>query len=227
MGQISTLLGGAGVTTVIAGQSQGEEFLLIGDVDTANPLQALQVEIDGTPFITINNALLLTAFMKWMMETINTTAVVGLLIKVATGLIKRNTTYRLTNAGATTPAIFAYSTNRSGVPYLSSSKQINPSAYEDFDKFSALFITAPANIQSAEVLFADGHRSTLAGVELDSLFAFENQTEANGQLGGVTVIDNRDQSIQQVRIYCVTVALTVLVAKLPNDAFKQLKQLAA
>ena len=225
MAQISTLLTGAGVTTVIPGQSQAEEFILIGDVDTANPLQALQVEIDGTPFITINNALLLTAFMKWMMETINGTAVVGLLIKVATGLIRRNTTYRLTNAGATTPAIFAYSTNRSGVPYLSSSKQINPSAYEDFDKFSGLFITAPANIQSAEVLFADGHRSTLSGVELDSLFSYDNQSEANGQLGGVTVIDNRDMSIQQVRIYCVTTALTVLVAKLPNEAFQQLKQL--
>lgn len=225
MAQISTLLTGAGVTTVIPGQSQAEEFLLIGDVDTANPLQALQVEIDGTPFITINSAALLTAFMKWMMETINGTAVVGLLIKVATGLIKRNTTYRLTNAGATTPAIFAFSTNRSGIPYLSSSKQINPSAYEDFDKFSALFITAPANIQSAEVLFADGHRSTMSGVELDSLFAYDNQSEANGQLGGVTVIDNRDQSIQQVRLYCVTTALTVLVAKLPNEAFQQIKSL--
>jgi len=225
MAQIGTLLTGAAVTTIIPGQSQAEEFILIGDVDTANPLQALQVEIDGTPFITINSALLLTAFMKWMMETISGTAVVGLMIKIATGLIKRNTTYRLTNAGATTPAIFAFSTNRSGVPYLSSSKQINPSAYEDFDKFSALFITAPANISSAEVLFADGHRSTLSGLELDALFAFDNQTEANGQLGGVTVVDNRDQSIQQVRIYCVTTALTVLVAKLPNEAFAQLKQL--
>ena len=225
MAQIGTLVTGAGVTTVIPGQSQAEEFILIGDVDTANPLQALQVEIDGTPFITINSALLLTAFMKWMVEVSGT--VIGLMIKIATGLIKRNTTYRLTNAGATTPGIFAFSTNRSGVPYLSSSKQINPSAYEDFDKFSALFITAPANIQSCEILFADGHRSTLTGVELDALFTFENQAEANGQLGGVTVIDNRDGSIKQVRLYCVTTALTVLVAKLPNEAFQQLKQLVA
>lgn len=222
MAQIGTLTTGAGVVTNIVGQSQCEEFLLIGDVDTTNPLQGLTVEIDGTPFIVITTAALITAYMKWLMETAGA-GVVGLLIKVASGVIRRTTNYRLTNAGATTPAIFAFSTNQSGIPFVATSKNIQPSSYEDFEKFSALFITAPANIQSAEILYNDGHRATMAAVEIDALFTFSNQAETDGRLGGVSVIDNRAGTIKAVRLFCVTTALTVLVAKIPNEAFEQIK----
>lgn len=224
MSQITTLLTGAGVVTVVAGQSQCEEYILIGDVDTASPLSALTIEIDGTPFIVINSQNLLAAYMKWLMEFSAT--IVGLLIKVSTGMIRKNTTYRFTNAGATTPAIFAFSDSQNGIPFVVTSKQINPSAYEDFEKFSALFITAPANIATIEVLFVDGHKTTITGVEADAYFSLTNQTEVNGQLAGVTVIDNTQQNIKSVRIFCVTVALTVLIAKLPNEAFQELKSLS-
>lgn len=224
MAQIGTLTTGAGVVTVIAGQSQCEEYIVIGDVDTANPLQGLTVEIDGTPFIQISVQALITAYAKWLMEVAGT--VVGLMLTIATGSIRKNTTYRFTNAGATTPAIFAYSDSRNGIPFVVTSKTINPSSYEDFEKFSALFITAPANIQSAELVFQDGHKATMSAVELDAYFTLNNQAETDGRLGGVTVIDNRQGNIQSVRIFCVTTALNVLVAKLPNEAFQALKEAA-
>lgn len=234
MAQIGTLLTGAGVTTVLAGLSQTDSYLLLGDVDTAMPLQGLQVEIDGVPFINIaNNAALIQAMSKWMMKTINATGVVGILLKLSTGRITRNTTLRLTNAGATTPTIFATSDRDNGVPFQVATKQINPSSYEDFSQFSALLITAPANIASLEMVFRTldpqtgkviGYtKSTISFQEADAMFSMDNDSEANGELAGVTVLDNRGGTIESVRVNCVTVALTVAVIKLPDASFQLLK----
>jgi len=221
MARIGTLTTGAGIQTVIAGNSQCEQYLLLGDVDTANALQGLQVEIDGTPYININGAALLNAFQKWAMEM--TAGAVGIMLKIATGVIEKNTTYRFTNNGVTTPNIFAFSDSKNGVPLLATSKTININSYEDFDRFSALFLETPANILSLEMIFADGHRSTLSGVEADAYFALRNNADANGQLGTVTVIDNTDQAIKSVRVNTQTGALTVLVVKIPDSAFEVLK----
>jgi hypothetical protein len=224
MPQIGTLLTGAGVTTVISGQPQCEEFLLLGDVDTANPLQGLQVEIDGTTYINIANAAtLLTAYAKWLSQF--TATIVGIVFKLATGNIPKPTTYRLTNAGATTPAVFAWSDNNAGVPFVVTPVTVVATNYQDFERFSALFIQTPANLDRAEVVFASGRKQTLVGVELDAMFSMKYSTEANGQLGGVTVIDNTDQSIDQVRIYTNAGAggTAVLVAKVPDVAFAALR----
>jgi hypothetical protein len=222
MAQIGTLVTGAGVTTIIAGQSQCEAMIVIGSVATAMPLQGLQVEIDGVPFININNQpALLAAFSKWCSQFVST--LVGVLLKVATGRIPRNTTYRFTNNGATVPNIFAFSDQENGVPILVGTKQINASSYEDFSKFSALFIGTPANLASAEIVFSNGCKSTMTFAELDALFTMKNQSEANGELLAVTVIDNRDQSIQSVRLNC-SAANTILVAKLPDASFAVLNK---
>ena len=220
MAQIGTLVTGAGVTTVISGQSQCDAMLILGSAATANPLQGLQVEIDGTPYININNQPnLLAAFSKWMGQTVNN--LVSVVIKVATGRIPRSTTYRLTNNGATTPIIYATSDNDAGVPFVVATKQINASSYEDFDRFSALFIGTPANLSSAEVLFTNGSRSTMTFQELDALFSLKNQSEANAELLGITVIDNRDQTIRSIRLNC-SAANTILIAKIPDAAFAAL-----
>lgn len=224
MAQIGTLTTGAGVTTVITGQTQCEQFLLIGDVDTANPLQGLQVEIDGKAFINISNAAsLITAYMKWQMESCAGT--IGLLIKIGTGSIRQNTTYRLTNAGVTTPNIFAFSAEQQGVPFEVSTATINPSSYLDFSAFSAIFLQTPANVAGLEFTFTDGTRSTLTPTEADALFALYNQAETDGRLGGVTVIDNTQQTISNVRVNTNSTAggCTVLQAKLPDAAWAALK----
>lgn len=222
MAQIGTLLTGAAVQTVIAGAAQCEQILVLGSVSTANPLQGLQVEVDGIPFININNQpALLSAYAKWQAQFVST--LVGVVFPIATGRIMKSTTYRLVNNGATTPIIYATSFGEDGVPFLVGTKQINASSYEDFEKFSALFIGTPANLSSAEVVFSNGCKSTMTFQELDAMFSLQNSAEANGELLAVTVIDNRDQKIKSVRLNC-SAANTVLVAKLPDPAFKIMNQ---
>jgi len=221
MSQLGTLITGAGVQTTFAGQAQCEQFVLIGDVDTAFPLRGLSIEIDGTPYINIQNSLpLMTAFAQWQME--NSVAIIPFLLKLGTGMIAKSTTYRFTNDGATTPDIFVYSEAQDGIPVIATTKGINASSYEDFSKFSALFVTVPADVTSIEIVFEDGYKATMTAAEAASLFAFKYGSEANGLLTAVLVIDNTDRSIKTVRIFADPTGLTVLVAKLPNLAFKDL-----
>lgn len=222
MAQLGTLITGAGVPTIIAGQAQCESIVVIGSVSTANPLQGLQVEVDGIPFINISNqAALLSAYAKWMSQFVST--LMGVVFKIATGRIYKSTTYRFINNGATTPIIYAYSDAEDGVPILAGTKSINAGSFDDFQSFSALFISAPANIASAEIVFRNGTKSTLTSQELDAMFSMTSSSEANGQLLGCTVIDNRMRVIESVRLYATGAALTILVAKIPDGSFEVLK----
>ena len=223
--QIGTLTTGAGVTTVISGQAQCESVLVIGDVGTANPLRGLQVEVDGNSYINIvDNATLLSAYSNWMMAFVNT--VMGVAFKIATGRIPKSTTYRLTNNAATTPAIYAFSDNADGVPFVCGTKGINVSSNETFTKFSALFIGTSANVAQYDVVFTNGYSTTLTDVEMRAMFAMKNPaTEALGAFDGITVIDNRDQTIEAIRVSTNAGAggTTVLIAKILDAAFKILK----
>ena len=219
---LGNLVTGAGVETVIAGQATAASHLVIGDVGTTNALSGIQVEIDGTPYVNIKgSSTLCAAFAKWGNNVIEGTNIVGLVYHLATGLIPRNTTYRLTNAGATTPAIRVLSDNRTGVPFIAAVKGINANSYEDFSRFSALIIDIPANVNNIEMNFNDGHRETWSVVDADSYFAIQNPSEASGRLAGCTVIDNTNQNISSVRINATT-AISVLVIKLPDAAFQAL-----
>jgi hypothetical protein len=224
MPQIGTLTTGAGVTTVIAGQSKLDQFLLLGDVDTANPLQGISVEVEGTSYFSIANAAtLITALQKWQQQL--TGAVLGILLKISTGVINRTTTYRLTNAGATTPAVFAFSEAPNGLPMMVSTATINALSSLTLQRFSAVFIQTPANVDKVEVEFMNGYRETMTIQEVDARYSLYNQSEADGRLGGVSVINNTDQKIRTVRISTNNVgALTVALAKLPDDAFDKLNR---
>jgi len=221
MSLLGALITGAGVQTTFAGQAQCEQYILLGDVDTAFMLRGLSVEIDGSPFINIQNSLpLMSAFSQWQMENVG--GAPGFLLKIATGVIPTNTTYRFTNDGATTPNIFIFSDAKDGVPIIATTKGINANSFEDFNKFSALFITVPADITSIEIVWADGHKTTLGIEEAAAYFAFSNQTDANGFLTAVLVIDNTDQMIKSVRIFADPTGATVLIVKLPNAVFDEI-----
>lgn len=232
MSLIGTLTTGAGVQTNIVGQKKLDMFLLIGDVDTANPLQGLIVEVDGVTYFQVGNAAtLLTAFAKWQEEM--TGSIVGVMFKIATGAMEANVNYRLTNAGATTPNIYAFSEVDDGVPFYVSTDTVNLSSSSTYDNFSALFLQTPANILSVEIEFwkdPDNHdlgtyRETMLIQEVDAYFALYNNAETDGRLGGVSVIDNSEQKIAQVKINTnATGACTILQAKLPDEAFKMLKR---
>jgi len=218
---LGVLITGPGVQTTFAGQSQCDSYIVIQDVDTANALQGISVEVDGTPFINIaNSAPLVGAFMKWQQET--TGNIVGLMFKVSTGMIKRNTTYRFTNNGATTPTVRVFSDAPNGIPFVATTKSININSYEDFNKFSALFLTLPASVSSVEMVFTNGHKATMTIEEVNALFSLKNSSEADGLLNACSVIDNSDQSIESVRIFAGAAAVTTLIVKLPDAAFKAL-----
>ena len=221
---IGTLLTGAGITTNLTNLSALDSIITIGDIDTANPLQGLTVEVDGVTFINIQGAqTLVTAFMKWLNNL--TASVVGMSIKVATGKISRNTNLRLTNAGATTPSILAFSDNGEGVPVVAGTKNIPNNSYEDFTKFSALFIQTPANVSAVDLVFTNGHKQTMSMIDIDTLYAMQRPAEADGRLGGVSVIDNTGSTIKAVRIYATT-AVVIAIAKLPDASFEAMKEAA-
>jgi len=222
MSLLGVLLTGAGIQTTFSGQAQCEQFIVIGDVDTAFPIRGLTVEVDGTTIFNVANSLpLMTAFAQWLMENVG--GAPGFMLKIATGSIPANTTYRFTNDGATTPNIFVSSDAGDGVPVIATTKGINASSFEDFSKFSALFLTLPADITSVEVVYTDGHKATLQIEEVDAQFALGNQTDANGRLTAVSVIDNTEQNIKAVRIFADPTGATVLIVKLPNQIFEELE----
>lgn len=219
---LGPLVTGAGVPTVFPGQSNCEQFVLIGDVDTANPLQGLSIEIDGTPFINFNNSVpLCSAFMQWQNQM--TGAAVGFLLKLSTGQIRANTTYTFINGGVTTPNVEVFSDQKEGFPVIATTVQVNINSYADFNKFSALFLTLPANVSSVEAVWADGHKTTMTIAAIDAYFVTKNNAEANGRLTAVSVIDNRDRAFKSIRVYAGATAVSVLIAKLPDPVFQRIK----
>lgn len=219
MASIGTLTTGAGVTTII-NQKACDASIVFGDIATTFPLSGVQIDVDGqSVFNVIGQATLLTAYSKWL--NLFSGTIIPFILKVATGRILRDCVYRFTNAGVTTPTIYAFSDNDNGIPFTVGTSQINASSSQDFGKFSAVFIGTPANVTTVEVVFTNGKTQTMAIQEVDALFASKRESDASGRLGGVSVIDNTDQSIRQIRINC-SAANTILIAKLPDAAFKAL-----
>lgn len=222
MAQIGTLVTGATVVTPITGLSYVDQYINLGDVDTAMPLTGLQVEIGGETTINIvGSTPLVSAFSKFLSQAVGT--VVGLVIKIATGRIYLPSSLRFTNGGATTPAIFNFGDAGNGKPIRAISQGINALSNQLFDKFSCLMITPSANMGNVDFQYKDGTSVTMTALECDALFALKNPTEANGRLDAVvTCIDNTDGKIAWVRVNATT-ALTVLVIKFSDPDFQELK----
>lgn len=196
---IQALTTGAGVNTGTGAQAQLESDIVIGDCDTANPLQGLKVVVDSKTTIDIQ----LAAFVNFFAKIVNPIvgAVVGLIFRVATGRIMKNAVITFTNAGATTPTVYSYSKVSNGRAIEAIQDSLNLSSNKTIVGFAVLAVTPIANISSFDVTFADGTTQSMTVIEADALFASKNQTEANGRLDqAVTAYDNRDGSIQSVKI---------------------------
>lgn len=227
MAQIGTLVTGAGVVTTIGPNNGCEQYIVIGDVDTAMPLRGLNVQVNDKPTINIvGSQPLMSAFSKFMSQVAGT--VTGLVIKIGTGKLPGKATYRFTNDGVTTPAIFAFSGQQlqdKSFPIKAVTVGINAASYEDFTNFSALMITPSANVGDLEVTFRDKARTktTISVIEADALFTMGHPAQADGRLDAVvTTIDNRDGSIESVRVNATT-AVTVLKISLDDADFAELK----
>lgn len=221
MALIGTLPATAGGILTLSGQAAMEQFIVCPDVSTAT-LRSVVVEVDGVPFINIPTAALCNAFSKYTMESV--AGVVGFMLTLGTGRVNRSTTIRLTNDTAVARNVFAFSEAGNGVPFSVASKFINPNGFEDFDKFTALFIETPANVAQAQVTFADGYTANMSIQEIDAYFALNNQTDAAGRIGGVSVIDNKQQNIKAVRLFAGASGYNVMVAKIPQAAWEEAKK---
>jgi len=222
MSRIGTLVTGAGVVTPITGLSYVDPYILLGDVDTASPVNGLQVEIGGETTINIvGSQPLCSAFAKFLNQTCAT--VVGMIFKIATGRIYLPSSLRFTNNGATVPDILNFGDSANGKPIRAISQGINALSNQVFDKFTALMITPSANAGNIDFQFKDGTSVTMTIIEVDALFNLKNQTQADGRLDAVvTTIDNTEGNIAWVRVNATT-ALTVLVIKFSDPDFVELK----
>lgn len=225
MSQIGTLLA-APASTIIAGQSKAGMYLTIGDPATIPPLSEIKVQIGGKTTLNISNANLIWAYAQWQMQIEQNQPGVANMIKVATGQIEANTTYTLVNSGATTPGIFVASELGNGVPIEATTLQVNASSTQPLSRFSAIMINGHANLDSAVITFADDSVDEFEVADLRSMFALRFASDVGGLLAGnnVCVIDNTDQSIKSVLLKTTGGgAITVLVVRLPDEAFKVLQ----
>jgi hypothetical protein len=236
MTKIGTLITAADAVTTFAARDHCDQFIMFGDVDTAVPIKGIQVEHNGVAKINLTGSQpLCAAVAKYMNQIADApNGVIGTVFKIATGRVEGTTTYKFTNNGVTTPDIYAWSNARltmGKMPAILSlaTEGIQPASYLDFKNFTALFITASANVGSLDMDFMDGHKeSGLTVLEVDGMFPMNSPAEANGRLDAVvTTIDNRPilgNAIQRVRITVPSggTAVTVAMLKLDDLDFKRL-----
>lgn len=221
---INALTTGAGIVTPLTGQSQLEGNLIIGDVDTAQPCQGVKIIVDGRTTIDVQGSQpLVSVLSKFKQNVVG--AVVGLVLKIATGRIYKSCSYFFTNNGVTTPSVFAFSDAQQEDdgspcnPIEAVTLGINALSNQTFKDFSGIFITPAANLGSFDVVFSDGTTQSMTAIEADALFSLTNDTESNGRLDAVvTGFDNTGRNISEVKVNATT-ALTVMVVKLPQTYF--------
>lgn len=211
---LTTLITGAAVNTPSGNQSQCESDILVGDIDTTNPLRGLKVNIGGETTIDIQVVALVDFFQKVSNRICGT--VVGLVMRIATGRIYGKTTnITFTNDGVTVPNIYWNSQNSGGRPIYAKQDGIIANSSKEIpgSSFAFLAVTPSANVGSFDVTFADNTQQRYTVVEADGLFAKTNDTEANGRLNSVvTGFDNMRNNIKSVRINATTAVtyMTVL-----------------
>ena len=213
MSQIDTLVGGAGNVTTINLDNGVPQILLIGDGSTDLPISNIQLSVSGKTYISASVQALIQAYSKWLMQSL-----LGADVKVAQAIILangfipgKNCQIELTNAGATTPAIYAHSINKGNAPMSCGQSVVLDSGSQLFSGFEALFFD-PANLDYVDVTFDDGHKDKFTSAELSVLFARGNQADASGLLGTMQAIDNSRGNISQVEIYASGGNITVLQA---------------
>lgn len=200
--------------------------ILIGTVDTDVPLSALSISIRGNQTINITSQNRIQAFSKWMMSSVLGADVkIGMLIKLSEEAITgQSCQIRTTNAGATTPGVFEFSTgkNPNNPSVVASGEEtIQASSNQRFEGNDFDFIAFdPSNVTDLqfEFLSPDGsvYSEQLTPVEVDALFvASGNSSDADGRLAGLCAIDNRENTILSVTFYngsggTTTVLKTVL-----------------
>lgn len=213
MSRIGALTTGAGIESIF-NLSYVPEFILVGTTDTDLPLTRVSVSVAGEDFQNINGQSLAQADSKINMEGILGADVkVGQLYQVADGLLPGQTCQiRLTNAGATAPDIYAFSTSKGTKVLSKGTVTVKNNDHEMFSNFQAL-VFDPSNLDYAQVTWADGTNEKMSGPELNAVFSFLNTSDADGDLAGLLVLNNSLGIFLNVDVYADGGDIAVLVRR--------------
>lgn len=214
--QLNTLVGvmttGAGVITPID-LPYVPSFILVGTTDTDLPVQGITTSVRGVTIQEISDQTVIQAFSKLFMNgLLGADVKIAQIWKVSGGEVAlqdgQKFRINLENAGATTPNVYAYSPKdqESGTDELIRIGQdsINARGNATIQNVTSLAFE-DTNFSKAELVYSDGHvESDLSLVELASMLAQDQTTDADGKLIGVNVINLRSNGITQVKLYAGT-----------------------
>jgi hypothetical protein len=175
MSKLGNLVGGVGAVTVF-NLGYLPEKLVIGSITDASAISSILVEVDGQATLKLSSIAEIAAYMEFQNEVIASDGVIGHSLTLSYGMLAgSSTTITLTNAGATTPAVYAYSTRQGRYPVLVASQSVIVNSFQRFTNFSAL-IFPPTNLDYVNVEFVNGFSQKMQSAELSDLYASQNQT---------------------------------------------------
>jgi len=182
------------------------------------PLSSVTITIRGIVKIALTAQARIQAFCKFAMQgLLGADVKVGMLFKICSGSKPDEISFQYTNAGATTPAVYFWSTakaaaNAIGFDILCSEETIQATSSQIFKDFSALFFSE-TNFDYAQVEFSSGWSDKLSAAELCGLFSTNRISDADGKLAGLICVDNSGQQFRNITLY-TTSGGTLVVAKM-------------
>ena len=202
MSKVATLGAGAGVDTVI-NLSYVPEFIQIGSSSDNVPITDFSVAVSGRDIINIVGNALISAYAKWLLKTSQTNLgaqTIPSVLKIGDGLVSDKTAQvSMTNAGGTTPDIFAWSTSQGSELLTAGTETLQALSNRIFEAFEALMFD-PVNVDYADVVYVDGTIQKMEVSELQAMAAFSLDTEQNGMLSSILVVDNIDGRIERLNL---------------------------
>lgn len=191
MPQIGDLTTGAGVNTSL-NQDFLPQYLQVGNVDDANPLQALRVATKGKELMNISNQARIQALGALDMEAsiaAGASVIPNGSIRLADGQIEERTQMTLQNSGVPAPVVYGNSLGFSAgaVARFAIESSINASQNQTYRNFEYLLFL-PANVTSVDVTYSNGYKENLTVPELEALFLRNFNTQANALVNGHLVI---------------------------------------
>lgn len=164
------------------------ERLLIDNIDAPNIASNLSVTCKGQTLMSVTNAARISAMAKFDQGAFSATAgLTPVWLRLAPTRVNLAATINITNANATTPAVYASSTAKGNIARTAVEQTINASANQTFEAFEALFFL-PTNLLRVSLTFADGFTDDYSPQEIDALFASYNVADDDGRLEGLSVI---------------------------------------
>lgn len=194
MSQIGTLTGGAGVVTTINLQYV-PEYIVVGTAFANTVLSGISWNISGQEQVNVSGAVSVNALAKFKNRGTLTNQTVDTIFSTGFGYLQnKQFQLRLTNAGATTPAVLAFSRKFGNGRVLTAAQQVVvDGANQRFRNFLGLQFL-PTNVSRVDLTFrnpktGETYSDSFLPAEVNALFGLDNISE-DGVLSTLSVLDN-------------------------------------